>query len=107
MNDTQYIEAARHMARRTMVEGGSSQGERLAYAFRLATGRKPSDDEAAVLLKVFERHRATFQAEKPAAEQLLSVGQSPRTAEFDAAEHAAYTMVCNLILNLDEVVTKE
>jgi hypothetical protein len=107
MNDKQFVEAARSMAQRVVLEGGATPVERLTYAFRLATGRKPADHELPVLEKVFGSHLADYQADKAAAEQLVSVGESPRNAELDAAELASYTMVCNLILNLDEVVTKE
>jgi len=107
MNDKQYVEAARNMAQRLIAEGGASPAERLTYGFRLATGRKPADSEAAVLQRVFSAHLADYQADKAAAEQLITVGESPRKPDLDAAELAAYTMVCNLILNLDETVTKE
>jgi hypothetical protein len=40
------------------------------------------------------------------ATKLLSIGESPRDEKFDAAEHAAYTGLCSLILNLDEALTK-
>lgn len=107
MNDKQYVEAARNMAQRLMLEGGSSPTERLTYGFRLATGRKPADDESKVLERVFAAHLADYQADKAAAEQLVAIGESPRKTELDVSELAAYTMVCNLILNLDETVTKE
>jgi len=42
-----------------------------------------------------------------AAEKLLAVGDTKRNDKLDASELAAYTMVANLILNLDETVTKE
>ena len=56
---------------------------------------------------MFEGQLAEFQANKDAAVKLLSVGESKRNESLDIAELAAYTMTCNLILNLDEVVTKE
>ena len=107
MNDKQYVEAARNMAQRVLLEGGASSAERLVYAFRLATGRKPAESETTVLERVFSAHLADYQADKAAAEQLIAVGESPRKSELDPSELAAYTMVCNLILNLDETVTKE
>ena len=80
--------------------------DRLAYAFELATGRAPSADELQILVKQYEAHRDVFANDLEAAAQLLSVGDSPRDETLDAAEHAAYTMIANLILNLDETVTK-
>jgi len=107
MNDKQYVEAARKLAERMMTEGGATPAERLTYAFRWSTARKPTDAEAAVLLKIFQSHLADYQADKPAAEKLLAVGDTKRNDKLDASELAAYTMVANLILNLDETVTKE
>jgi hypothetical protein len=106
MNDEQYIEAARHLAER-MMTAGASPAERLAFGFRLATSRLPTDREAAVLLKLYDKHLARYRASKDAAEKLLAVGESKRNGKLDAAEHAAYTMAANLILNLDETITKE
>lgn len=106
MNDTQYVEAARNLAQKMMTVGATPE-ERLAFGFRLATARKPSPDEAAVLTKIFQAHLADYQADKAAAEKLVNIGVSPRNAVLDVSELAAYTMAANLILNLDETVTKE
>jgi hypothetical protein len=54
-----------------------------------------------------QQHLATYQADAAAATQLLSYGESPRDAALDVSELAAWTMVCNTLLNLDEFVTKE
>jgi hypothetical protein len=107
MNDQQYVEAARMLAQRIIKEGGDAPEKRLAYAFRLATGREPAADETAVLVRVFQKNEATFAADKPAAEKLLAVGLAPRDQVLAVENLAAYTMVCNLILNLDETMTKE
>ena len=120
LNDVTYVEAARVMAARVMREagsGGSAGGgsasadavrdDRLAYAFKLATGRPPTDRERAVLAASFDRYLATYRADRPAAEKLTGVGESPKATGLDVAEHAAYTATCNVILNLDETVTKE
>ena len=76
--------------------------------FRVARSilRNDADAEAAVLLKIFQSHLADYQADKPAAEKLLAVGDTKRNEKLDASELAAYTMVANLILNLDETITK-
>jgi hypothetical protein len=107
MNDEQYVEAARHFGRRMMLEGGSSPEERLTFGFRLATARVPQSDELSVLSRVFSEHMSHYQAHAEAATQLLAIGESPRVETLDPAEHAAYTMLGSLILNLDETITKE
>ncbi len=107
MNDVQYVEAARRLAERAMTESGASPTERAAYAFRLAAARQPAADELGVLVKVFQEQLAAYQADKDAAAKLVAVGQSKRNESLDASELAAWTMTANLILNLDESVTKE
>ena len=107
MNDKQFVEAARKMAERLFREGGDNFDSRAAYGFRLATGRLPTATEAAVLKRVYEAQRKLFDADKAAAEQLLSYGEAKRDPALDAADLAAHTMIANLLLNLDETVTKE
>jgi hypothetical protein len=107
LNDPTYVEAARALAERTTVEGGRGDHSRIAYAFRLATARRPTPREAAVLNALLGRQRDSFRRDRQAAEQLLAVGESPRTTRLDAAELAAWTMVASTILNLDETITKQ
>jgi hypothetical protein len=106
LNDVQYVEAARHLAQRVM-QATASPPQRLRLAFRLATSRQPNEKELAVLRKTLDGYRADYETDAAAAEKLLSVGESKRDESLDAGELASYTMVANLILNLDEVVTKE
>lgn len=106
MNDKQYVEAARHLAER-MIAAGASPQERAAFGFRLATGRKPNDNETAVLVKLYADQLAEYQANTDAAAKLLAIGESKRDEKLNVSEHAAWTLVANLILNLDEAVTKE
>ena len=105
-NDPTFVEAARKMAERVMIEGGPSLQERIAFAFRLAMARPPSIREKEVLLKVFDRELHKYQSDPSAAQKLLTVGESPRNEELDAARLAAWTIVSSTILNLDETVTK-
>ncbi len=106
MNDTQFVEAARKLAERVMTETGPSVDEQANYLFRLATARPPDDDERRVLVATYEAHRAEFQRDGEAATRLLSVGEAPRNEQLNVAELAAWTMVANLVLNLDETLTK-
>jgi len=63
LNDEMYIETARLLAERMMREGGNTPGDRLAYAFRLATSRNASAAEVAVLQAGFEKRLAQYRAE--------------------------------------------
>ena len=106
MNDPTYVEASRKLAERMMKEGGATPKARIAFAFKLATARTPKEKEAAVLKRVYDAQHARFAKDKAAAEKLLKVGESPRDEKLDAVELAAWAMVANAILNLDEVVTR-
>ncbi|MCH8828829.1 MAG: PSD1 domain-containing protein [Planctomycetes bacterium] len=106
MNDIQFVEASRKFAERIMNRGGKTPRERIAFAFRMATARKPTVGEMAVLLDVYQTHLAEYRKNPKAALKLLSVGESKRDEKLNPAELAAWTMTANLILNLDETVTK-
>ena len=54
-----------------------------------------------------ERRLTQYRANRKAAEELLTAGESPRDMKLDAAELAAYTTAASVILNLDEVITKQ
>ncbi|MBM3998839.1 MAG: DUF1553 domain-containing protein [Planctomycetes bacterium] len=106
MNDEQFVEAARHLATRALKEGGSTDAERVAYAFRLATARVPTDAERAVLHETLSAHADRYAADVESARKLIQVGESAPDATLDPAQLAAWTMLGNLILNLDESITK-
>lgn len=105
MNDKQYVEAARHLAER-MMHARQTPAERIAFGFRLATSRVPTADEIRIFQKLFDAQSAEYAKNTQSAVKLLSVGESPRDGSLDTRELAAWTMVANLILNLDETVTK-
>jgi hypothetical protein len=107
LNDPTYVEAARALAQRTLLEGGTNEKNRIAYAFRLATARKPSGKETGVLRKLLETELAGFTKNPQAAAKLLDVGESTRDKGLNAVELAAWTTVTSVILNLDETVTRQ
>jgi len=106
MNDKQFVEASRKFAERIMTEGGKTAEERIAFAFRTCTARKPTPEEIAVIKSVFKSQLADYRKTPDAAKRLLSIGESPRNEKLDPVELAAWTMVANLVLNLDETITK-
>jgi hypothetical protein len=108
MNDVTFVEAARHLAIRVLTEGGDSAEERLQFAFQLVTARDPDSHELDVLLQGLHRHVDHFREYPESARALLAVGDSPSAAgeDSDLAEWAAYSVLMNLLLNLDEVLTK-
>jgi hypothetical protein len=106
LNDIAYVEAARAFAQRVMT-AEKEDVARLNLAFRLAMARSPSADERGLLLQRLEYLKTQFSEDKDAAPKLLAVGESKRDEKLDANEHAAWTALCQLILNLDEALTKE
>ncbi len=106
LHDPTYVEAARQFAERILAHGGATTDERIAFAFRTATARKPTAAEAKVLREVFEQQLAAFRKNPEAAAKSLKVGESARNEKLDGAEHAAWTAVARMILNLDETITK-
>jgi hypothetical protein len=107
LNDPSFVEAARVFAQRILTHGPKDFDARLAYAFRAATCRAPSNAELKVMRDRFKIWHTRYQADPDAASKLVNVGQYPRDAALDVAEHAAWTAFANMVLNLDEVLTRE
>jgi hypothetical protein len=106
MNDIQMIEASRHLAERVLKEGGENEEAKASWAFELATARKPESGELVELLDVYEAGLKKFGTDQEKATTLLSAGDSGRDASLPADQHAAWTVVASLLLNLDEVMTR-
>ena len=106
MNDVTFVEAARVLAERVM-KTQKMPDERLALAWRLVTSRSPRPAELTILRDAYAAHLAHYRKHPDAARQLVGAGEHLRDASLDLAEHAAYSAICNMILNLDEVITKE
>ncbi|MCH8048438.1 MAG: PSD1 domain-containing protein, partial [Planctomycetes bacterium] len=107
LNDITHVEAARKFAERVMSEGDKQPQTRLNRAFRMATARRPTAEEAKILLAALDRLTQQFRADAEAAKKLLAVGESPASDKLDAVELAAFAGVMNMLLNLDEVITRE
>ena len=107
LNDATYVEAARHLARRMLTEGGATDAERLAYGMELVTSRLPAAAEMSILQRGLARHRAVYQQDFQAAAALLARGESQSSRDVKITDHAAYAQVALLLLNLDETITKQ
>jgi len=107
MNETSFIENARGLAQRMLLEGGAALDQQLAHGFRLATARPPQPAELKILLANYEKHRARFARDPAAAEALLAVGEAPANPNLRPADLAAAAAVASLVLNLDETITRE
>ncbi len=106
MNDVQHFEAARALAERMLTEGGASPGARLEFGFRTVLARPPADAELAIVRKALEQHLARYSADPEAARRVVGVGEKKAARGLPEPELAAYTLAANLLLNLDETVTR-
>ena len=106
MNDPVFVEAAVHLAQRALRESpGPTAEQRARYAFRLAVVRQPEADELRVLTTLYQQQRQRFREDLQAAQRLLASVNSD-CAPDERAELAAWTTVANLILSLDETITR-
>jgi hypothetical protein len=106
MNDVQHVEAARAFGARMIQEGGESALKRIRWAWLVGTARVPSDEELQIVSDALGRFQQRYASDLESANALIDYGDSPPPAGIAADELAAYTMLANLILNLDETVSK-
>ncbi len=105
LNDPQFVEAARAFAQR-LIQSETDVEQRIELAFQLATSRSATAREKEILAGVLKRQHERFAANAEDAKAFLAVGQSDRDAAIDITEHAAWTVVAQMILNLDETLTR-
>jgi cytochrome c553 len=103
LNDPVFFGAAQAMGRRILKEAGSSATERATYGFRLCVSRHPTQKELDQLLAFYSSELSRFQADSAIACQVTGT----KVAGVETPELAAWTMVSNLLLSLDETLTKE
>jgi hypothetical protein len=106
MNDTQWVEASRALAERVIKEGGKQPEQRIQYLSELVLARDPSPQMESVLQKSFEKMQQHYTADPKAAHDLISVGEKHSDTTVPAPQLAAWTMVANEMLNLDESLNK-
>jgi hypothetical protein len=104
LNETGFIESARHFAVRMLKDGGSDP---IGFGFRAVTARLPKAHERDVLQAAIDEYRRHFSASPGEADRLISSGESAKNTEYETVEIAAYAALANVLLNLDEVITRE
>jgi hypothetical protein len=115
LNDPQFVEASRAFAERILRQGprlgphGSPRNikAKIRFAFELATARMPTQQEVDILVQAYQQNFKQYQAQPERAIATLQVGESERDTDLDLSEHAAWTGVAKLILNLSETITNE
>lgn len=96
LNDPVFFEAAQALAKRIGQEAGPSEADRAALAFRLCTGRHPKQNELNEIVRSYNQELDTFRQHPELTAKLAG-----------PAELAAWTIISNSLLNLDETITKE
>jgi hypothetical protein len=105
LNDPSFVEAAQALARRVMRESKGNARADAAYAFRLCVARSPRPEESKRLVALYEQELAQFKQDPPAAQKMAGdLGQPPDGVSLERL--AAWTVVANVLLNLDETITK-
>jgi hypothetical protein len=110
LNETLFIESAQALALKTLREGGATDAQRLAYAFRRCLARKPTAPETTELLKLLNKQKQRLTDGWLSALDLTGVDAAhPPTLPGGATpvQLAAWTAVSRVLLNLDETITKE
>jgi hypothetical protein len=106
LNDPSFVEAARALAARALSADCGTDKARICWLWRRVTGREANDEETDVLATLLEKHRPHYEVDREAAGALTSVGASPRDEQVSVGEHAAWTSVCRVLLNLSETITR-
>jgi len=107
LNDNGFVDCSAALARRMMAEANGGNKERAVYGFRLCVARPPADEELAFLLKLYQESLQKYQKDPAGAKLLATSRLSEPPKEMNTAELAAWTVVANVLLNLDETITKE
>ena len=106
MNDTQFVEAARHLAQRALLTGGATADQRLEFVGNELLARPFDDREVKVLRGAWHDFLNYYDSNPKDAKKLLAIGESKADEKLNLAEFAAMTMVVNQVMNLDEVLVK-
>jgi len=107
LNDPTFVEASRHLAERMIREGGRKRADRIRYGYKLALAYEPDPDRYKILEHGLKSYKKHFKNRKEEAKAFLSVGDSEYDDNLKGPELAAYTMLASVILNMDEMITRE
>ena len=106
LNDPVYVEAAQALARRIAKEGGGDAETRAKYGLELCQSRPPTVEQVKYVIELYNAELERYRADKPAAEQLATEPLGKLPEGIESSEAAAWTVVSNVLLNLDAVLTK-
>jgi hypothetical protein len=105
LNDPAFFDAAKALATRILKEAEPQTRSRAEHGFRLCVARRPSGGELDRLLSWFDKERRDYEGRPADAAKLAQ--NRPAVVNAPDAEFAAWTVFSNVLLNLDETLTKE
>jgi hypothetical protein len=106
MNDVQHVEAARALAAQALAASVVDDAGRIGWLFATVLARVPEPGEAKLVAESLAAHRERYKADAAAAGKLIRIGDSEPPAHVEPAELAAWTLLANTLLNLDEALTR-
>ncbi len=106
LNDPVFVEAAQSLARRIIHEGGPTTRSKAAFGVRTVLQRHPTEAETRTLAALYETARASLAREPASAVALATKPIGPMPAGADPLDAAAWTVVGNVLLNLDETLAR-
>jgi hypothetical protein len=107
MNDVTYVEAARKLGERMILEGGDTAASRIEHAYKLVLARSPKPPENNALATALSKFQSYYTEHPKDADAFVRHGKSKPAAGIPASELASYTAVASILLNSDEAITKE
>lgn len=106
LNDPAFIQPAARLARVVAGEGGSTLSDKITFAFRRVLIRNPEKAEVERLAALYQRELEQYQRDPKSAAVMADSGLGTPPPTLPAPELAAWTVVSNILLNLDETLTK-
>ena len=107
LNDVQHFESARALAERLLLAPDLLQDDqRISQLYRIVLSRLPQPDEQLLVREALQEQRNLYARDLAAARQVIQVGETQPRTKGSPAELAAWTLITNMVLNLDETITR-
>ena len=106
LNDPAFVEAAGALGKTMLADKSPAPRARISVGFRRVLARAPAEAELTRLASLYATTLTDLRAKPDAAKKLLEAANTPVLPDHDPTEQAAYTVIANVLLNLDEALTK-
>jgi hypothetical protein len=105
LNDPVYVEAARSLGSRMAGTNGTAEAK-AEYGFRLCLARPPLARELKRLVELYETAHGEYAHEPEKANEMAAITCKQAPSGMDSVELASWTVVGNVLLNLDEMLMR-